>query len=69
MKIRYLTFIGAAFALAMTGSTVVAQTSETSGTPEIEISDEGLKILCERFPLNSRCQASRRQETLVPSEC
>ena len=55
MKAKYLTIICTAFALAVTGSVALAQSSTETKTPEIELSPEGFKILCERFPLNSRC--------------
>jgi Domain of unknown function (DUF4168) len=35
--------------------TQIAQDSSPSSGSEIELSPEGLEILCERFPLNSRC--------------
>ncbi|MBE9178877.1 DUF4168 domain-containing protein [Oculatella sp. LEGE 06141] len=39
-------------------TTEVAQTAdeESSATTEFELSPQGLEILCERFPLNSRCE-------------
>ena len=55
MKAKYLTIICTAFALAVTGSVALAQSGTETKTPEIELSPEGFKILCERFPLNSRC--------------
>ena len=55
MKAKYLTIICTAFALAVTGSVAIAQSGSETKTPEIELSPEGFKILCERFPLNSRC--------------
>ena len=55
MKAKYLTIICTAFALAVTGSVALAQSSTETKTPEIYLSPEGFKILCERFPLNSRC--------------
>ena len=55
MKAKYLTIICTAFALAVTGNVALAQSGTETKTPEIELSPEGFKILCERFPLNSRC--------------
>jgi hypothetical protein len=39
--------------LAQSGST---SSDEAPETTEVELSPEGLEILCERFPLNSRCE-------------
>ena len=55
MKAKYLTIICTTFALAVTSSVAIAQSGTETKTPEIYVSPEGLKILCERFPLNSRC--------------
>ena len=55
MKEKYLTIICTAFALAVTGSVALAQSGTETKTPEIYLSPQGFKILCERFPLNSRC--------------
>ncbi len=55
MKAKYLTIICTAFALAVTSSVALAQSGTETKTPEIYLSPEGFKILCERFPLNSRC--------------
>ncbi|OKH23604.1 hypothetical protein [Chroogloeocystis siderophila] len=54
MKIRYIGLFGTALTLALS-SNAVAQEATTQ-TPEIELSPQGLEILCERFPLNSRCE-------------
>ncbi len=63
MKAKYLTIICTTFALAVTGSVALAQTSTETKTPEIELSPEGFKILCERFPLNSRCPGGTTSST------
>jgi hypothetical protein len=65
MKGKSLTLIGTAMTLALTGNAAMAQSSESlllessdssMGTAaEIKMSPEGMKILCQRFPLNSRC--------------
>jgi len=54
MKIKFLSLLGAAFALALSSHAVFAQEAGKE-PPEIQLSEEGKKILCERFPLNSRC--------------
>jgi hypothetical protein len=64
MKGKSLSVIGTAITLAFTSNVAMAQSSESmlaetdssTGSPaEIKMSPEGMKILCERFPLNSRC--------------
>ncbi|AFY48737.1 hypothetical protein Nos7524_2923 [Nostoc sp. PCC 7524] len=62
---KSLTLIGTALTLAITANVSVAQSSKSpvaqsigssaSSPTEIKLSPEGFKILCERFPLNSRC--------------
>lgn len=47
-------------------STQVAQDSSPSSGSEIELSPEGLEILCERFPLNSRCGGTDGSGELSP---
>lgn len=54
MKKRYIGLFGTALTLALTSNAVAQE--QTSETPEIELSPQGLEILCERFPLNSRCE-------------
>jgi hypothetical protein len=45
-------------------SAEVAQAEgDTGAASEIELSPEGLEILCERFPLNSRCEGSAATDT------
>lgn len=63
VKTKYLTFISTAFALLISSSAVLAQS--TSAPSEIKLSSAAKKILCARFPLNSRCQAS---STTSPSK-
>jgi hypothetical protein len=65
MKGKSLTLIGAAITLALSSNFAMAQSSKSplaessessvSAPTEIKMSLEGMKILCERFPLNSRC--------------
>ncbi|HYW21700.1 MAG TPA: hypothetical protein VE956_20820 [Nodularia sp. (in: cyanobacteria)] len=62
---KYLTLIGTALTLALTTNVAVAESSKssviksdslsTNAPEEIKLSPEGMKILCERSPLNSRC--------------
>ena len=54
MKIKFLSLLGAAFALALSSHVAFAQEAAKE-PPEIKLSEEGKKILCEKFPLNSRC--------------
>ncbi|YAF94665.1 MAG: hypothetical protein AB3A66_18985 [Nodularia sp. CChRGM 3473] len=65
MKGKSLTLMGTALTLALTTNVAFAQSSKssiadsnslsTSSPTEIKLSPEGMKILCERSPLNSRC--------------
>ena len=65
MKGKYLTLIGTALTLAFTANVAVAESSKSPVTEsnslsmnapaEIKLSPAGMKILCERSPLNSRC--------------
>ncbi len=58
MKGKSLTVIGAAISLAFSGNVAaMAQSNDTytSAPTEIKMSPEGMKILCQHFPLNSRC--------------
>ncbi|TVP60173.1 MAG: hypothetical protein EA343_18025 [Nodularia sp. (in: Bacteria)] len=65
MKGKYLTMIGTALTLALTTNVAVAESSKSpiaesdsrsiNAPTEIQLSPEGMKILCERSPLNSRC--------------
>lgn len=64
MKGKSLSVIGTAIILAFTSNVAMAQSSESllaesdssvGSAAEIKMSPEGMKILCERFPLNSRC--------------
>ena len=65
MKGKYLTLIGTALTLALTTNVAVAESSKSplvesdslsmNAPTEIKLSPEGMKILCERSPLNSRC--------------
>ncbi|MEA5515119.1 hypothetical protein [Nodularia sp. UHCC 0506] len=65
MKGISLTLIGTALTLALTTNVAVAQSIKSrvaesknlsmNAPTEIKLSREGMKILCERSPLNSRC--------------
>ncbi|WP_414528887.1 hypothetical protein [Nodularia chucula] len=65
MKGKYLTLIGTALTLALTTNVAFAESSKSpvgesdslsmNAPTEIKLSPEGMKILCERSPLNSRC--------------
>ncbi len=65
MKGKSLTLIGTALTLALTTSVAVAESSKSpvaesdslsmNAPTEIKLSPAGMKILCERSPLNSRC--------------
>jgi hypothetical protein len=65
MKGKSLTLIGTAITLAFTSNVAMAESSTSpftestnssiSSPTEIKMSLEGMKILCEHFPLNSRC--------------
>lgn len=65
MKGKYLTLIGTALTLALTTNAAFAESSKSpvgesdslsmNAPTEIKLSAEGMKILCERSPLNSRC--------------
>ncbi len=65
MKAKYLTLIGTALTLLATGNVAVAQTSNSPA--EIKLSPEGMRILCERFPLNSRCNGNGAAPTSTPA--
>ncbi|WP_414521054.1 hypothetical protein [Umezakia ovalisporum] len=54
MKGKYLILIGTALTLALSANIAIAESGTSSR--EIKLSPEGLKLLCEQFPLNSRCQ-------------
>jgi hypothetical protein len=54
MKLKFLSLLGATFAVVLSSSAVLAQEAGQQ-PPEIQLSPEGKKILCEKFPLNSRC--------------
>lgn len=78
MKAKFLTLTGTALTLALTSNIAAAQitkfpelsqqqTETTAKTPEIKLSPEGKKILCEYFPLNSRCQGTSSNTTTPDS--
>ena len=56
MKYKVLTIFTSLSVLAATGGMASAQ-SETEASSE-ELSPEAMEILCERFPLNSRCEGN-----------
>jgi len=58
MKTICLTFVGTALSLAVSSSVAVAQPS--NAPTQIQLSPEGQRILCQQFPLNSRCSGSPR---------
>lgn len=48
-------------------SILIAQTSDSESDSVPELSPEGLEILCERFPLNSRCEGGTTGSNITPS--
>jgi Domain of unknown function (DUF4168) len=65
--LKNLLVMGAAGASLLVSLPALSQTSSTSTTPdEIVMSAEGMKILCQVTPLNSRCQGGT-QPSAVPS--
>ncbi|MGF1600630.1 MAG: hypothetical protein ACFCU8_01200 [Thermosynechococcaceae cyanobacterium] len=64
MKTRLFSLLGAMLMLGATSSASLAQSN--SSAPE-ELSPAVMKILCERFPLNSRC-AGKDQGGAAPEE-
>lgn len=65
--LKNLLVMGAAGASLLVSLPALSQTSSESTTPEeIVLSAEGMKILCEVTPLNSRCPGGE-QPTAVPS--
>ncbi|MEH1898400.1 MAG: hypothetical protein V7K72_18825, partial [Nostoc sp.] len=74
---KSLTLIGTALSLALTTNIAVAESSKspiaqsssesTSAPTEIKMSPEGMKILCEYFPLNSRCPGGTAANPSAPS--
>ncbi|TBR61119.1 hypothetical protein B4U84_09960 [Westiellopsis prolifica IICB1] len=80
MKGKFITLTGAALTLALTSNIAAAQSTKfpelsqnqqnqetTTSPPEIKLSPEGKKILCEYFPLNSRCQGASSNTTTPDS--
>jgi hypothetical protein len=73
MNAKYLSLIGTALTLALTTNAAFAESSKSpivesdslsmNPAAEIKLSPEGMKILCERSPLNSRCPEG---QALVP---
>ncbi|MBK1989092.1 hypothetical protein A0J48_016365 [Sphaerospermopsis aphanizomenoides BCCUSP55] len=65
MKGKSLTLIGTVMTLALTTNVAMAESSKSlpsessdsspSSPTEIQMSPEGMEILCKHFPLNSRC--------------
>jgi hypothetical protein len=73
MKEKCLSLIGTALTLALTSNVAIAQSSRillaqenSPSTGEIKMSPEGMKILCENFPLNSRCQGGASATPSAP---
>jgi hypothetical protein len=46
--------------------TQIAQDSTPSSGSEVQLSPQGLEILCQRFPLNSRCSGAAESGELTP---
>ncbi|MCP6761651.1 MAG: hypothetical protein NHB32_23565 [Fischerella sp. CENA71] len=78
MKGKFITLTGAALTVALTSNIAAAQITKfpelsqqnqetTTSPPEIKLSPEGKKILCEYFPLNSRCQGASSSGTTTPA--
>lgn len=77
MKGNFLPLIGTALTLALTTNVAAAQSSKSpivesnsssiSSPTEIKLSPEGMKILCEYFPLNSRCPGGTAINSGIPS--
>ncbi|AFZ60804.1 hypothetical protein H6G54_05135 [Anabaena cylindrica FACHB-243] len=77
MKGKSLTLIGTAITLAFSSNVAMAESSKSlftessnssiSSPTEIKMSPEGMKILCEYFPLNSRCPGGIPLNANVPS--
>jgi hypothetical protein len=74
MKRKYLVLLSTTLTLGLTANfAAIAQspqpaTKESSDSsaslqPEIKMSPEGMQILCQRFPLNSRCQSPTATQT------
>ncbi len=69
--LKNLLVMGAAGAGLLVGVPAFAQSSESGAAEstapeEFRLSAEGFKILCENFPLNSRCQGGGEQPSVVP---
>ncbi|MBD2628119.1 hypothetical protein [Trichormus variabilis] len=78
MKGKFLTLIGTALTLALTTNVAMAESSQspmseesssssTNSPTEIKMSPLGMKILCERFPLNSRCPGGTALNSPIPT--
>lgn len=68
MKTNALTLVGTAIALAVTSSAAFAQSTGTTSSPaEIVLTEEQTKLLCEIFPLNSRCAGAGKLDVITPS--
>ena len=69
MKVKFTTLIATGITLALASNFVaVAESSEKSTR---KLSPDVMKILCERFPQNSRCEQKSTTETpeeIIPSE-
>ncbi len=72
MIVRIFSFLGATLLLGAAGGSALAQ-SDSEAAPQ-ELSPAAMEILCERFPLNSRCEgksqggAAAAEETEASSE-
>ncbi|WP_016951529.1 hypothetical protein [Anabaena sp. PCC 7108] len=78
MKGKFLTLIGTALTLVLTTNVAMAESSQspvaeesssssTNSPTEIKMSPLGMKILCERFPLNSRCPGGTPLNSSIPT--
>lgn len=77
MKGNSLPLIGTVLTLALATNVAEAQSSKSpivesssssiSSPTEIKLSPEGMKILCEYFPLNSRCPGGTAINSGIPS--
>ncbi|MBD2569520.1 hypothetical protein [Anabaena lutea] len=78
MKGKFLTLIGTALTLVLTTNVAMAESSQspmseesssssTNSPTEIKMSPLGMKILCERFPLNSRCPGGTALNSPIPT--
>ena len=58
MKIKLLRVVSPLVLLSLGGITAAGLRAETDAAAPLELSPAAMEILCERFPLNSRCEGS-----------